>query len=240
MNPNIPLYLSVLFIAVTLLLFISSIYVINRAYNIYKVNPLKKKLYISITALIVTGWLITTTIIASRGTLLDFASTPPKLMVVIIPAVLGVSYICSSVRVNNLLKITPASWLIYIQAFRIVIEFILWQLHRNGIIPFQMTFEGFNYDIIIGLSAPLIAYYSFTDKKWPKIVPLLWNFAGLLLVLNITLIAFLSSPSPFRAFLTEPSNTLPAYFPYVWLPAFIVPFAVTVHILSIKQIMRYN
>ena len=240
MNPNTPLYLSVLFILITLFIFISSIYIINRAYNIYNVNPSKKRIYIGITALIVIGWLITTAIIAFRGTLLDFTTTPPKMMVILIPPVLAASYLCNSVRVNNLLKVTPASWLIYIQSFRIIIEFILWKLYKNGVIPVQMTFEGFNYDILTGLCALLIAYYSFVDKKWPKIVPLLWNFAELLLLFNVFFVAFLSAPTPFRQFMTEPSNTLPAYFPFIWLPAFIVPFAVTVHVLSIKQIMRYN
>jgi len=240
MNPGIPLYLSVIFILITVILFLCSVYVINRAYNLYNVAAEKKRIYIGITAFIVIGWLITTAIIGFRGTLLDFTSIPPKIMVILIPPVLAASYICSSVRVNNLLKVTPAAWLIHIQTFRIIIEFILWQLHKNGVIPIQMSFIGFNYDILIGISAPLIAYYSFSEKKWPKIIPLLWNFAGLLLVLNIAFIAFLSAPTPFRQYMTDPPNTLPAYFPFVWLPAFIVPFAAAVHILSIKQIMRYN
>jgi len=240
MNPDIPIYLSVLFIIITLLIFVSSIYVINRAYNLYKVRPVKKIIYVSLTALIIIGWLVSTSVIVFRGTLLDFTSTPPKMMSVLVPAILGISYICISDRVNNLLKVTPAAWLIYIQSFRIIIEFILWQLHANGVIPVQMTFGGLNYDILTGISAPIIAYYSFTDKKWPKIIPLLWNYAGLLLLFNIFFVAFLSAPTPFRVFMAEPANTLPAYFPFVWLPAFVVPFAVTLHILSIKQIMRYN
>lgn len=240
MNPAIPLYISVLFIFVTFIFFVFSLFVIYRAFKIFNIKPLKRNLYISITAIAAIGWFVTTSIIVFRGTLLDFASTPPKIMAIIVPAILGASYICSSERVNNLLKVTPAAWLIYIQASRIIVEFILWQLHRYGIIPVQMSFEGYNYDILIGLSAPLVAYYSFTEIKWPKIVPLLWNFAGLLLLLNITFISFMSTPSPFRTFFNEPANTIPAYFPFVWLPAFIVPFAVTLHVLSIKQIMRYN
>jgi hypothetical protein len=31
-----------------------------------------------------------------------------------------------------------------------------------------------------------------------------------------------------------------AYFPFVWIAAFIVPFAFLMHVLSIKQIMRYE
>lgn len=103
-----------------------------------------------------------------------------------------------------------------------------------------MTFEGLNYDILTGLSAPLVAYYALSQNKWPRITAVLWNLAGLLLVTNIFLVAFLSTPGPLRQFFNEPPNTLVAYFPYVWLPAFIVPFAYLMHILSIKQIVKFN
>jgi hypothetical protein len=122
-----------------------------------------------------------------------------------------------------------------------LVELALWLLFINNIIPVQMTFEGLNYDILIGLSALLIGYYSLSISKWPRVVALLWNFAGLLLVTNIFIIALLSTPSPLRQFFNEPANTVIAYFPFVWIAAFIVPFAYLMHILSIKQIIRnYN
>ena len=239
MNPTIPIYLDIFVISVTIIIFWFIIYSLNYAYNSYGLIKSKKNLYLAILSAIIIGWLAITTAIALRGTLLNFQSTPPKIMGVIVPPILAIMYLSSSVRVNNILIILPPSWLIYIQSFRILIEIFLWLVYKNGSIPVQMTFSGLNYDILIGLSAPLIAYYSFSEKKWPKIIPLLWNFAGLLLLTNIFIVAFLSAPTPFQQFFNEPANTLPAYFPYVWLPAFIVPFAFLVHILSIKQIMRY-
>ena len=103
-----------------------------------------------------------------------------------------------------------------------------------------MTFEGRNFDIIIGVSAPLIAYFSYNKKVWPKIVPLLWNLAGILLVTNVLLTGLLSVPGPMRKFFNEPANTMIAYFPFIWIAALIVPFAYLLHILSIKQIMRFD
>ncbi|HEY3252196.1 MAG TPA: hypothetical protein VGK25_13890 [Ignavibacteria bacterium] len=236
MNPNIPIYLSAFIIIIAALILIFIFYAVNYAY----INTAKKRLYVLLTMISIIAWLIITSVIAFIGTLLDFNTTPPKMMVIIIPAVLALIYLCNSERVNNILKVMPAGWLIYVQSFRILVEVFLWLMYKNGSIPVQMTFEGLNYDILIGLSAPIIAYYSFNEKKWPKIVPLLWNFAGSLLLANIVIISFLSAPMPFRQFFNEPANTLPAYFPFVWLPAFIVPFAFLIHILSIKQIMRYN
>ncbi len=79
-------------------------------------------------------------------------------------------------------------------------EIFLFLMFINGAVPVQMTFEGRNFDIIIGITAPIIAYFSFTKKLWPKIVPLLWNLAGFLLLANIYLIGILSAPGPLRKF----------------------------------------
>jgi hypothetical protein len=237
MNPAIPFYINTLvFLTVAVIIFFI-FYPLRYALQLMNADKKKTvKTYLVASLLIVT-WLIFSAVTALNGTLLDFSSTPPKLLVVIVPPVLAIIYISSSKRVSAMLKVIPPAWLIYIQSYRILVEIFLWMLFIKNIIPVQMTFEGINYDILTGLSAPLIAYYVLSVNKWPRVAALLWNFAGLLLVTNIFLVAFLSTPSPMRQFFNEPPNTVVAYFPYVWLPAIIVPFAYLMHILSIKQLM---
>lgn len=240
MNPNVPFYINSLLFLTVLLIIAFVFYSLKHALSTMNTPAGKKKKYYIVTAVIITGWLITSALIAFNGTLFDFTSTPPKLMLIVLPPVLAISYLSSSTRVNALIREIPSSWLVYIQSFRIPVELFLWMLFARNIIPVQMTFEGLNYDILIGFSAPLVAYYSLSQNKWPRIVAVLWNFAGLLLVTNIFLVAFLSTPGPMRQFFNEPPNTIVAYFPFVWLPAFIVPFAYLMHILSIKQIVKFN
>lgn len=240
MNPNVPFYINSLLFLTVLLIIAFVFYSLKHALSTMNTPVGKKKKYYIVTAVIITGWLITSALIAFNGTLFDFTSTPPKLMLIVLPPVLAISYLSSSTRVNALIREIPSSWLVYIQSFRIPVELFLWMLFARNIIPVQMTFEGLNYDILIGFSAPLVAYYSLSQNKWPRIVAVLWNFAGLLLVTNIFLVAFLSTPGPMRQFFNEPPNTIVAYFPFVWLPAFIVPFAYLMHILSIKQIVKFN
>lgn len=240
MNPNVPLYIEFLLYIAVLIIVIFVFYSLKYALRSMNAPALKIKKYYIVTALIITGWLVTSALIALNGTLFDFTSTPPKLMLIVLPPVLALSYLSSSTRVNTLIREIPSSWLVYIQSFRILIEVFLWMLLARNIIPVQMTFEGLNYDILTGLSAPLVAYYALSQNKWPRIVAVLWNIAGLLLVTNIFLVSFLSTPGPLRQFFNEPPNTMVAYFPFVWLPAFIVPFAYLMHILSIKQIVKFN
>lgn len=238
MNPDVPYYISGLVIVIVAALLYTIYYALNYAFTKLEYTPRKKAKALAVTFIFLAGWLIASAVIAFKGELLDFTATPPKLMLIILPVTLFVIYISISSSVNKLLTVIPARWLVYVQSYRVFVELALWLLLLKNIIPVQMTFEGLNYDILIGLSALLVGYYSLAVDKWPRVVALLWNFAGLLLVTNIFLIALLSTPSPLRQFFNEPSNTVVAYFPFVWIPAFIVPFAYLMHVLSIKQIIR--
>lgn len=238
MNPDAPFYISGLVIVIAAALLAAIYYALNYAFTKLEYTPRKKAKALAVTFIFLSGWLTTSAIIAFKGELLDFTTTPPKIFLIVLPSTLFVIYVSISSRVNTLLTVIPASWLVYVQSYRVFVELVLWLLLLKNIIPVQMTFEGLNYDILTGLSALLVGYYCLTVNKWPRVVVLLWNFAGLLLVTNIFLIALLSTPSPLRQFFNEPSNTIVAYFPFVWIPAFIVPFAYLMHVLSIKQIIR--
>jgi hypothetical protein len=129
-------------------------------------------------------------------------------------------------------------WFIYPQAFRVILEFILWSLYRYKVLPRQMTFEGRNFDILIGLTAPIIVYYCFNKKIWSPKVALVWNILGLISLANAVATAILSTPYPYRVFMEGPANTIVFYFPFVWLPTFVVPFALMLHLLSIRRLIK--
>lgn len=241
MNPNIPFYITGMLLVIMIIIIIFTFYALNYALKKLEYPDTKRKITLLVSALLLVTWLIFTTMISLEGMLQNFSTTPPRVIIILIPAVLGIIYISSSSRVNAYLSVIPSSWLLYIQSFRILMEVLLWLMILNNLIPVQMSFEGLNYDILAGLSAPIIGYYALAVQKWPRISALLWNFAGFLLVTNITLISILSTPVPFRQFMNEPANTIVSFFPFVWIPAFIVPFAFLMHVLSIKQIIRnYN
>lgn len=241
MNPNIPFYITGMLLVIMIILIVFTFYTLNYALKKLEYPDKKRKITLLVSALLLVTWLIFTTVVSLQGMLQNFSTTPPRVMIILIPAILGIIYISSSSRVNAYLSVIPSSWLLYIQSFRILMEVLLWLMFLNNLIPVQMSFEGVNYDILAGLSAPIIGYYALAVQKWPRISALLWNFAGFLLVTNITLISILSTPVPFRQFMNEPANTIVSFFPFVWIPAFIVPFAFLMHVLSIKQIIRnYN
>lgn len=237
---NVPAYLSLFLIIIVVIILFCLYYGLNYAFTALGFSSKKKNISLLITFTVICGWLAVSAALASRGFFTDFTSLPPRLLVALIPPSLAIGYISSSQRVNNILSVLPKSWMIYTQSFRILMELFLFLMLVSSALPIQMTFEGRNFDIIIGLTAPVIAYFSYSKKVWPKIVPLLWNLAGILLISNVLIIGLLSTPGPLRKFFNEPANTMIAQFPFIWIAALIIPFAYLLHILSIKQIMRFD
>ena len=100
-----------------------------------------------------------------------------------------------------------------------------------------MTVEGRNFDVLSGLTAPLIFYFGYIRKRLNKTFLLLWNFSCLALLLNVVVIAVLSAPLPFQKFAFDQPNNAVLYFPFVWLPSFVVPVVLFSHLASIRQLL---
>jgi hypothetical protein len=122
-------------------------------------------------------------------------------------------------------------------SFRVVVELFLWELFREGRVPVQMTFEGRNFDILVGLSAPVMAWAVARGAVSSRVLTV-WNLAGLALLANIVIIANTSAPGPLHLNWQGPPSTFLAEPPWIWLPAFLVPLAFFGHFASLQQI-RY-
>lgn len=126
----------------------------------------------------------------------------------------------------------------YLHLVRIPVEFVLWWLFLNKFVPELMTFEGRNFDIIAGITAPFIAYFGFTKQKFGTQIILLWNIICLGLLINIVVNGILSAPSPLQKFAFDQPNIALLYFPFSWLVSFIVPIVLFGHLVAIKQLLK--
>ena len=187
--------------------------------------------------LLMALWFLLIATLALHGFFSDFAATPPRILVaILVPAVAFAIFSFVSKALPDALRQTPVTWLIGFQAFRIIVELVLWRGYKNGAIPVQMTFEGRNFDILIGLTAPFAAWIY--QRTHSTVFGILWNIAGLASLLNVVVIAVLSMPTPIRHFMNDPPNTLLAHFPFIYLPAVLVPAGYIAHFLSIRQILQ--
>ena len=67
-------------------------------------------------------------------------------------------------------------------------EIVLFWLFLEKSVPELMTFEGRNFDIIAGITAPVIYYFGFVKNTLAKPILIGWNILCLGLLFNIIVI----------------------------------------------------
>ena len=194
----------------------------------------KKKVFYGVLLGMVI-WLGFISGLALSGFIADFSTIPPRFILLIFPLLIVITAITFSKVFAEIIIHVPSSWLLHIQFFRFFVEILLWMLFIQEIIPVQLTFEGRNFDILVGITGPVVAYLVYHKKLLSENVVFYWNIAGLLLLINIVGMAILSTPSPFRMFMNEPANTIVVKFPFVLLPGILVPLAYTSHFFSLRK-----
>ena len=189
------------------------------------------------TAAALGGWLAFSALLAGSGWPGDFDARPPRFFLFVAPTLAATIALAFSPAAARLATRIGWAALIGFQVFRVPVECVLFALHRQGVVPVQMTFEGWNFDVLTGLSAPLVAWLAARGAIGRRGL-LAWNCAGLALLANIVAIAILSTPTPLRAFWNEPANTFVAHWPWLWLPGFLVPAALCGHLVAFRKLAR--
>lgn len=230
--PTVPLYLSLSFIALVFFLVAFALMSVRKAAQSVSLNQMLRLLGTVAGALML--WFGVTATLALTSVLAVFEAAPPRAVLLAMPAFVAAVVLSRIQAVNRFLSAVPGYWWIGFQAFRVPMELILWGLFLEGVLPKQMTFEGFNFDVLAGLSAPVVAYWEAHDKL-SRIAAIGWNAVCLALLANIVTIAVLSAPSPIQFFFNEPQNRIIAGFPFIWLPAFVVPMALFGHLQSLRH-----
>lgn len=187
---------------------------------------------------IVVFWIILQSILSISGFYLDSDAMPPRFIFFILPPVIFISLCFAIKKYREKCLSFNLAFLTLIHTVRILIEIILWKLSKSFLVPVDMTFEGNNFDIIAGLTAPLIYYYGIKKKKIKPTIIFAWNFMSLALLLNVVYLGVFSAPSPIQLFAFEIPNRAMLQFPFVLLPAFIVPVILFSHINTIYKLLK--
>lgn len=202
---------------------------------VYLSEDLIKSRFLPIASMGIMGWITFVSIWSMSGVMGDFSMFPFNVIPVLMIPFLSILYFTfSSIGKEILLRI-PVEKIIQLNAFRIVVELLLWVLYLENLAPIQMTFEGGNLDVLSGLSAPFVAFL-YSKGKISKTGLMVWNLLCLGLLINIVVTAILSMPTTMRVFMNEPSNTIVTQFPISWLPGLLVPLAYALHFFSIRQL----
>jgi hypothetical protein len=219
----LPGYIGIIFVLTTLITVIL----------FFKASHLSK-----ITLIVFFIWLLLQTFIGISGFYKKTSGLPPRFIFLILPPLLSIILLFVTTRGRRYIDQLDTKTLTVLHTIRIPIELVLFWLYLNKAVPGLMTFEGANFDILSGLTAPFVFYFGYIKKTMNKKVILIWNFLCLGLLINVVIIAVLSAPLPFQKLAFDQPDIALLYFPYIWLPCFIVPVVLLAHLASIRQLIR--
>lgn len=133
----------------------------------------------------------------------------------------------------------PLVSLVAFQSFRLPLELVMHRAATLGIMPEELSYSGYNFDIVTGLGAALLAVALLAGWRVPASVIWAWNVWGLWCLAVIAVIAVTTAPMV-RLFGDDARhvNTWVLYFPYVWLPVVLVTVAVAGHITVTRALRR--
>lgn len=161
-------------------------------------------------------------------------TVPPRFLFLIIPPLLTITLLFITKRGRAFIDSLSPSMLTLLHIVRIPVEVVLYWLFIHKGVPQVMTFEGANFDILSGISAPVVFYLGYVKKQLNDTSLLVWNLVCLILVFTIVVIAILSSPLPIQQFGFDQPNIGVQYFPFNWLPSVVVPLVILAHLSSIR------
>ena len=228
MIENLPQYVSIVFILTTFLTVGFFIYAIKRgAFSSTAAE---------ILTFLIPFWLFFQAVLALGGFYLKTDAIPPRLPLFgILPALLTIIILFVFAQKDFIAQL-PIKTLTILHIVRIPVELVLLWLFQAGQVPHLMTFEGKNFDILSGLTAPIIYWLAFRGGKTNRTLLIIWNFIALGLLFNIVITAILSFPFPFQQIAFDQPNRALLYFPFVWLPTIVVPIVLFAHLASLRNL----
>ena len=154
---NLPAYVSITFILTTLLTVGIFLYAIKRgAFSSVAAKFL---------SFLIPFWLFFQAVLATGSFYAKTDSVPPRIAVFgIIPAFLLITALFVFARKDFISQLSLKT-LTILHFVRVPVELVLLWLFQAGQIPQLMTFEGRNYDILSGLTAPLVFWLAFRGGK---------------------------------------------------------------------------
>lgn len=180
--------------------------------------------------LTIASWMGLAAILAQAGILSHFERLPPPMVIFLLIGFAGTILLGRSSWVERLFEL-PWQILVGFHAFRILVEILIHKATTIGLAPPQMSWHGYNFDIVTGVTALCLAPFAASVARG---LIMLWNCLGLTLLAVVVGIAAVSFPTRFQ--LMKPDNSWVASFPYVWLPAILVMAGLLGHIMIFRKL----
>ncbi|RXZ38901.1 hypothetical protein D9O50_05250 [Oxalobacteraceae bacterium CAVE-383] len=189
-------------------------------------------------AIPLTVWHGAAWVIVAKGLLLPGATSIPLLpLMIVVPTAVVITVLWRSRRIGALLDAMPDSWLVGLQAYRVIgaVFFVNW---LGGVAPGVFAAPAGTGDVITGLLALPTAIALASGRPGSVRAAVLWNLFGIAdLVVAVTMGA-LTSPGALQRFALDHPNLTTGAYPAAIIPAFTVPTSLVLHALSLRQLLK--
>jgi hypothetical protein len=188
--------------------------------------------------LVLLAWMAVQAFLGMADFYTNTNAVPPRFLLLVLPPVLFIIFLFATSKGRGFIDGLNQQTLTILHIVRIPVEIVLLLLYLYKTVPQLMTFEGRNFDILAGITAPIVFYFAFIKKTMPVKLLLGWNIICLGLLVNIVINAVLSAPFPFQQFAFDQPNIAVLYFPFNWLPGLVVPLVLLSHLVCIKKMLK--
>jgi hypothetical protein len=153
----------------------------------------------------------------------------------VLPIVAALVILAVSPRFRTLVDTTPQSWITGVQIYRALGAMFL-ALWLQGRMPGEFAIPAGTGDVIVGLTAPIVAWLNATRSPAARPATVVWNLFGIADLVVAVSTGFLTSPSPYQMLAFDRPNTLIVQDPFVMVPAFFVPLSIILHMMSLWKL----
>ena len=193
-----------------------------------------------IISVFLAAWLSLVVVLGVEG---FFGANPtgrfPRIAYTLIPFVLGIGILFVSPIFERVVARTPPHWIIGVQTNRLLGALFLVGFIQ-GRLPAPFAFPAGFGDVLVGLSAPVVAYLFATGHKQARLVGMLWNIVGIIDLLVAIATGVLTSPGILHCLALNTPNLLMSTFPFVIIPAFGVPVWLLLHMFSLRGLALHE
>lgn len=193
-----------------------------------------RNLVFGVSVAVLVGWFVAAYFLAQTGFFQGTTFLIPHIGLLFLPLGLGLALVFSD-QFEKTLVALPLALLFGIQTFRLLGWYFL-DLHQRGLMPAEFALPSGWGDILIGVTAPVVAYAYFVEKPYAKKLAIAWNVLGLVDLGLAIVLGFFTSPTPYQALAFDIPNALLFAFPLALIPTFAVPLSILLHSASLRAL----
>lgn len=225
---EIPEYLT-FSIIVTIAVFLISVLVI--AY--FAAKKLGKSFVFTLkVAMVLLSWFVLVFLFGKAGVFAADFWIIPGIIIGFLLLFIFLKRVYFSAIIRAMARAASMPGLIAIQTYRIVgVGFL--NLYRLGVLPAAFAFPSGYGDILVGVTAPLVAYFYAKKYFYGRTLAIIWNIVGIADLVIAISVGILGYPRPLQVLPTTPSTEPLSLFPLALIPLFAVPLALLLHLLSL-------